>query len=426
MDITLFILFLTISHVSILQINSVIAVNPSGFSLKIIHSDSKESPLYPGDHLTAEERLQRLVKQSKDRARYVGLQVLSSFNKTTNSINPDAASIPVSYEGVASYYVAEIGIGTFPRSPNSPQPFKTNYLMVDTGSQIIWTQCAGAAGRTRYFHQDQPLYPAGNSRTYEPLRYQDHHPLCYQGQFDEQGLCTYLASYPSSVSIGVLAKETFTVNSDNYVLQSFDIIMGCGFRQTGFGYLGSGFKKGIPDRVTGILGLSSGPRSLRSQLRMSTFSYCLKPFSYGDPMVQSSYLRFGSDATIGEQAFKTPIGYPSGPDGSGQYLLNLEGISVNGIKVPQITSTTFQYNPRNGQEGFFIDSGSPFTVMHQTPFHYVAERVVTYFIGLGFGYDASMVPWNRNLNVLGAMQQAGKRILYDTQELSLSFISEEC
>ncbi|XP_026378341.1 aspartic proteinase nepenthesin-1-like [Papaver somniferum] len=424
--ITLFILFLTISHVSLLQINSVIAVSPSGFSLKIIHSDSKESPLYPGDHLTPEERLQRLVQQSKDRARYVGLQV-SSFNKTTDSINPDSSSIPVSYEGVGAFYVAEIGIGTFPLSL---QPYEKNYLIVDTGSEIVWTQCAGARNNSRYFDQDTPLYPAGNSTTYQPLLCQDRHPLCFPGGCDA-GQCTYLASYPSTAwSRGVLATEKLTVNSDKDGLETFDIVMGCGFWQNGFEqFLGSGSRGGKPDLVTGVLGLGSGPRSLTNQLQISTFSHCLKPYSSGDALtVPSTYLRFGSDATSGGGGgggvSKTPLFAP--PTGRGPYLLNLEGISINGLRVPLLEKKDFEYDQRNGSGGFFIDSGTPFTVMHQPHFAKVSERVIAYFRALGINYDPGLGRGEANINLFGGMQQAGKEILYDTAELTLSFATQEC
>ncbi|XP_026378285.1 aspartic proteinase nepenthesin-1-like [Papaver somniferum] len=474
--ITLFILFLTISHVSLLQINSVIAVSPSGFSLKIIHSDSKESPLYPGDHLTPEERLQRLVQQSKDRARYVGIQVSSdsSSNETTNPINPNSTSIPVSYEGVGAFYVAEIGIGTFPLSL---QPYEENYLIVDTGSEIIWTQCDGARNNSRYFHQDKPLYPAGNSRTYQPLLCQDHHLLCFPGEC-EAGQCTYLASYPSTAwSRGVLAKEKFTVNKDQN--ETFDIIMGCGFWQNGFEeFLGSGSLRGKPDLVTGVLGLGSGPRSLTSQLQISTFSHCLKPYSSGEALtVPSTYLRFGSNATIGgESQHVSNISFFAPPTGRGPYFLNLEGISINGIRVPLLEKKDFEYDRRTGKGGFFIDSGTPFSVMYQPHFDKVSERVIAYFHDLGINYDEGLgrgnfktcfakpnrhfayppmtlhfedadflldkpetvfsislvdfclgiIPSEANVNLFGAMQQAGKTMLYDTSELTLSFAAEDC
>ncbi|XP_026378243.1 aspartic proteinase nepenthesin-2-like [Papaver somniferum] len=425
--ITLFILFLTISHVSLLQINSVIAVSPSGFSLKIIHSDSKESPLYPGDHLTPEERLQRLVQQSKDRARYVGLQV-SSSNETTNPINPNSTSIPVSYEGVGAFYVAEMGIGTF---PSSLQPFEKNYLIVDTSSEIVWTQCAGARNKSQYFHQDLPLYPAGNSRTYEPLLCLDHHPLCFPGRC-EAGICTYSASYPSTASSrGVLAKEKFTVNKDQN--ETFDIIMGCGFWQNGFEeFLGSGSLRGKPDLVTGVLGLGSGPRSLTSQLQISTFSHCLKPYSSGEALtVPSTYLRFGSNATIGgggQHVSRTT--FFTRPTGRGPYFLNLEGISINGLRVVGVEKKDFEYDQRTGKGGFFIDSGTPFTVMYQPHFDKVSETIIAYFYGLGIHHDPGLgrgiIPGEANINVFGGMQQAGKNMLYDTAELTLSFSAEDC
>ncbi|XP_026429340.1 aspartic proteinase CDR1-like [Papaver somniferum] len=245
--ISLFILLLTILfHISLLP-NSVTAVNPSGFSMKIFHRDSKESPLYPGDHLTQEERLKRLIQQYKNRSCYIGSKI-SSLN---NSIN---ALFPVTYDGSGSY-VAAVGMGTFV----GPEPYKRHYLMVDTGSPLTWIQCQGA---TSSFPQQQPLYPATSSSTYQPLRCNRRrmgtieNPDCYPGLCDDQGMCTYERIYEDGTSTtGKLAKEKFTINSDYRRLESFIIVMGCGLNQVNMA--GS-----QPEVFSGTLGLSGGSKSL--------------------------------------------------------------------------------------------------------------------------------------------------------------------
>ncbi|XP_026437816.1 aspartic proteinase CDR1-like [Papaver somniferum] len=475
---TLFIL-LTISHVSLL-LNSVIAVNPSGFSMKIIHRDSIESPLYPGDHLTQEERLERLVQQSKDRARYIGLQI-SSFNKTTNSINPDVARLPLEYE-VGSFYVALVGIGTFSKLL---QTFKNYYLMVDTASEFIWTQCEGGDS---YFHQDEPYYPSKSSSTYEPLLCNkdtgERHPLCVPERCD-YGKCTYLAQYASgSSSLGVLAKEKFTVNSDNGALQSFDnIIMGCGFVQKDFDRLvGVGYRSGNPDVITGILGLNAGPRSFLTQLGPAgerKFAHCLMPYTYGT--APSTFLRFGSDANFGgegQQVSTTPlVSYPANPN---FYYVILQDISVGGNSLG-FHPRDFEYKANIRKGGCFMDSGSPITTMYGPHFDRVAQEVVRYFLvhegiqlvpaarrsylqlcfrkpsepdfkyptmtfhfeGANFLLDEPDTIFSITANdfclgiipqpervpfdvIFGAMQQARKRIVHDVGGGSLSFAKEEC
>ncbi|XP_026437815.1 aspartic proteinase CDR1-like [Papaver somniferum] len=473
------IILLTISHVSLL-LNLVIAVNPSGFSMKIIHRDSVESPLYPGDHLTQDERLQRLVQQSKDRARYIGLQI-SSFNKTTNSINTDIARLPLAYE-VGSFYVALVGIGTF----NLPQPFKNYYLMVDTASELVWTQCEGGVS---YFRQQEPLYPATSSSTYEPLRCNiqrgERHPLCVPlPERCVNETCTYQAQYASSSSsIGVLAKEKFTVNSDNGGLQPFDIIMGCGFNQRNFDPLiGSGYRSGNPDVIAGILGLNAGPRSFLNQLGPAggnKFAHCLMPYTNGT--APSTYLRFGADARIGgggQQVYTTPL--VSYRDNPYFYYLILEDISVGGNRLG-FHPRDFEFQANNRRGGCLIDSGSPITTMYGPHFDRVAQGIVGYFLvnqgislvpaasrsylnlcfrkpsipdfkyptmtfhfeGATFLLDQPDTIFSITANdfclgilrvpivgpfdvVFGAMQQARKRIVHDVGEGSLLFAKEEC
>ncbi|XP_026430765.1 aspartic proteinase CDR1-like [Papaver somniferum] len=463
---------LTIFHVSLL-LSTVIAVNPTGLTMKIFHRDSKNSPLYPGDHLTQEERLYRLIQQSKARAHYLGSKKM--LNKT-NSINPDVARLPLAYQE-ASFYIALVGIGTF---DGLAQPFKNYYLLVDSGSDLIWTQCQGAVS---YFHQEDPLYPAADSRSYQPLRCNDRHPFCDPSNCDDEGICHYEEEYlTSSVTSGVLAKEKFTVNSDNDGLQSFDIIMGCGTRQENFGpVIGSGFRSQKPDVIAGILGMDGGPRSFINQLGPAAggrFEYCLQPYTAG--VATSTYLRFGSDVRLGagegqQQVYSsTPLF--SQPDDPGAYFLHLEGISIGRNRLP-FRRSDFKYNEDTNRGGCIIDSGSPITLMHGPIFDRVAESVDAYFrdldihrIGEPRGYfdlcfspkpkkdkdypsmtfhfqDADfvmdksdtvfsiggndfclgIVSLDSDYDVLfGAMQQARKRILHDLMRGTLSFAAEEC
>ncbi|XP_026411210.1 aspartic proteinase CDR1-like [Papaver somniferum] len=336
--ITLFILLLTILfHVSLL-LNSVIGVNPSGFSMKIFHRDSRELPLYPGDHLTQDERFQRLAQQSKDRARYIRRKMSS----LKNSINPDVARLTMTYEDVGGSYVASVGIGTFDGSP----AFMRYYLTVDTGSDLTWTQCQGASS---YFRQEEPLYPATSSRT-----------------------CTYEVSYEDdAVTSGILANEKFSVNSDSHALQSFTIVMGCGLNQVNF------VSDSRPEVGAGIRGLSGGSnKSFLKQLNLGQFEYCLRPYNDGMDGTPT-YLRFGSDTRLSggvRQAYKTGL-YDYG---TGHYYLVLEDISVNGSSVG-FQRWDFEYEEETRSGGCLIDSGTTMTFMRGSHFDRVVEKVREHF-----------------------------------------------
>ncbi|XP_026396668.1 aspartic proteinase nepenthesin-2-like [Papaver somniferum] len=409
----------------------------------MIHIDCKESSLYPGEHLTREERLHRLVQHSKARARYMESHILFQIN-ATRSINPDVAHFHVVLEP-SMYYVAQIRIGSF---QGQQQPFLNYYLMVDTGSSFTWLQCEGA---TKTFTQDTPIYPWNSSITYRPLSCNKHR-FC-EGKCNADGQCTYVEDDATgSFTSSIVVKEKFTVGSNTGVLESIDLKMGYGFRQHNF------------NQFLGDAG-------------QGKFSYCLETY---DPNVEGSntYLRFGADTTIGggdQEVHTTPIVVNNFL--TRVYYLNLEDISVGNKRVG-FSKGTFEINKQGGG-GTSIDSGTIISVMYKDHFDKVADLVKAHFheldvkyigsrqdFGLCFQipeaftivgfpfmtlhfqhadyiiphYKANFVMISNGIYclgiiggdtnwvafALGAMQQANKRILYNIKDQSLSFAIEDC
>ncbi|XP_026385017.1 aspartic proteinase nepenthesin-2-like [Papaver somniferum] len=440
----------------------------------MIHIDSKESPLYQGDHLTPDDRLQRLVEQSKAKARSMESQILLQSN-ATHSMNPDAVRLPVVYD-LKSFYVAMVGLGTF---PGQQKTFMNYYLMVDTGSDQTWLQCEGA---TKTFKQDMPLYPARSSTTFRIVRCNTH-PFCTRDRCTRDGDCTYQVTYGGgSDTYGVIAEEIFTLGSDTASgFQSFQLQMGCGLVQQNFDRdVGNNHRFGKPDLIAGILGLGSGQWSFISQLGpvgQGKFSYCLE--AYNEKIEGSdTFLRFGADATIGhggQIVHTTPIVVPEKFQTS-LYYLNLEDISV-GTKRIGFPRGTFKLNTSRGTGGCIIDSGTPLSLMYKGHFHEVANLVKAHFNELGVEYignvysyevcfrlrrnfDTAMFPSltlhfekadyvisdykanfvmqnfetaclaifgkDEDIFILGAYQQVNKRILHNIMDQSLSFADEYC
>ncbi|RZC63861.1 hypothetical protein C5167_025609 [Papaver somniferum] len=442
----------------------------------MIHIDSKESPLYLGDHLTRDERLQRLVQQSRARARYIESQILLESN-ATHSMNPDVARLPTVYEA-AMFYVAEVGLGNF---PGSQPPFKNYYFMIDSGSDDMWLQCEGA---TQSFTQNMPLYPWNLSTTFRvetpiPCTIQ----RCPSGQCNDFGQCTYVAGYVGGpVSSGVVAKERFTLGSNTGpgARETMDLYVGCGLQQHNFGgFLGDNHIAGRPDLIAGILGLGRGRRSFLSQMGSigdGIFSYCFEP-SNRDIVATNTYLRFGADATMGtpgRRVGETPLVVPT-QFRTTHYYLNLEDISVGDTPV-RFPRGTFEL--RNEAEGgTMIDSGAPLSLMYRPYFNKVVDLVRAHFENLKVEYigrigvadacfhgefdsynyppitlhfqNANYVISDHRANFirinanyfcfayfareskrpafkLGALQQINKRIVYDTMDERLSFRDEDC
>ncbi|XP_026459573.1 aspartyl protease AED1-like [Papaver somniferum] len=387
-------------------------------------------------------------------------------------MNPDAVRLPLVYEP-ASFYIATVGLGTF---DGSQQPFKNYYLMIDTGSDQTWLQCEGA---TKVFNQDMPLYPWRSSSTYRPVPCNTH-PFCKGDKCNADGICTYKVRYASgSVTSGIVAEEKFTLGSNTGDPESINIHMGCGFRQDNFEInIGRNHLYGNPDFIAGILGLGPGEWSFLNQLGdvgEGKFSYCLELFK--DGIVGSyTYLRFGADATIGGVFQTTPIVVPPFRT-TLLYYLNLQDISVGNKRV-RFPRGTFKVKSRK-EGGTIIDSGAPFSTMYKDHFDRVVDLIKTHFSEFGVEYigtynsfdacfrlpgrfDIANYPSitlhfqqadyvisdykanfviisaeivclsfyrmdkNRPAFILGAMQQANKRILYNVMDQSLSFATEYC
>ncbi|XP_026385011.1 aspartic proteinase CDR1-like [Papaver somniferum] len=307
------------------------------------------------------------------------------------------------------------------------------------------------------------------------------HPLCKGDNCNDDGQCTYVARYKTgSVTSGIFAKEKLTLRSDTGSLESMELHMGCGFRQKNFEkFIGNNHLYGKQDLIAGILGLGSGQWSFLNQLGVAgqgKFSYCFQTFN---PNTKGSetYLRFGSDAIIGgasQKVHTTPIVIPEFQ--TQKYYLNLEDISV-GKKRVRFPRGTFKLHSQ-GEGGTVIDSGAPISIMYKDHFDRVVDLVDEYFDDLGIKYigshqnfdmcfglpgrfDTSKYPsiilhfqqvdyvipdykanfiifdeivclgifrgnTSKPAFVLGAMQQANKRILYNVMDRSLSFATEYC
>ncbi|KAF9623714.1 hypothetical protein IFM89_004094 [Coptis chinensis] len=114
---------------TLLLLNLVVAEH-NGFSIRIIHRDSPESPLYPGN-LTLEQRLERLHNQINDYVSRLASVFERSSTNRSETTEPTWISPPVAIRN--PYFIAIVGLGTFEK----PQiDYKNTYLMLDTGTSV--------------------------------------------------------------------------------------------------------------------------------------------------------------------------------------------------------------------------------------------------------------------------------------------------
>ncbi|PHT35833.1 hypothetical protein CQW23_23533 [Capsicum baccatum] len=342
-------------------------------------------------------------------------------------------------------YFTRIGIGT---------PPKYLYLVLDTGSDILWIQCLPCA---KCYSQSDPVFDPSKSSTFATLSCDS--TLCRQ--LDSPGCnnhnkCLYQVSYgDGSFTIGEFSTETLKFRKTSINSVAF----GCGHDN-----------EGLFTGAAGLLGLGKGKLSFPGQVGNrfgQKFSYCLVDRTGS---AKPSYIVFGESA-ITRNAIFTPL--LTNPKLSTFYYVELIGISVGGTKVPAITPELFKLDAE-GNGGVIVDSGTSVTRLTQPG--YVAVRdafrlgtkdlirapdfslfdtcfdlsgkakvkvptVVLHFAGADVALPAAnyMIPVNgegrycfgfaganNGLSIIGNIQQQGFRVVFDLVGNRLGFAPRGC
>ncbi|OAY74628.1 Aspartic proteinase nepenthesin-2 [Ananas comosus] len=315
-----------------------------GLTLELIHRYSIRSPLY-SPNLTTVEMIKQLVEIS-DR-RYFEIAMSLAHGSRLMGVRPIVAHDKW-------LYMVKLGIG-------NPPTFTRLHL--DTGSNIMWTQCAPCRS---YFPQLPPLYWPAKSRTYRTLPCD--HRLC-AGYPCINNKCHYeMKFFDGTYTKGIIAAERFTFASN--LGGRSEAVDGVGF---GCSKESSSDMYPRTQAVSGILGLGSDVRSFLMQLgdrAKGRFSYCLVPLEH----TGQSYLRFGTDVERIKHAQTTPILPKHELE---VYSLELKDLSVDG-RLLRLPPDTFKVN-RNGTGGCIIDSGLSVTFMIGEAFDALVHSLEEYF-----------------------------------------------
>ncbi|KAI3418633.1 Peptidase A1 domain-containing protein [Psidium guajava] len=296
-----------------------------GFTLELIHRDSPRSPYYNRAE-TPYQRAANAIRRSISRA------------------DQDTPSGVVVSDN--SDYLMNISLGN---------PPVTIVGLVDTGSDLIWTQCKPC---THCFKQATPVFDPRASSTYKDISCQTLKCRAF-GQTScsgRAGLCEYFYSYhDNSSTMGNLATETFTLGSSSgRPVSIHEVVFGCGHNNSGK----------FDDSTNGIIGFGGGDASLTSQLGEAAggkFSYCLVPY-WSDHKV-SSKLNFGANAVVsGPGVVSTPLVQKD------HYYLTLEAVSVGKTRIEFTSNDSFAASA--GQGNIIIDSGTAIT---RLPLHFYTK-----------------------------------------------------
>ncbi|TXG67017.1 hypothetical protein EZV62_008292 [Acer yangbiense] len=423
------------------------AAKSFNFSLKIVHRDSPESPLYPGN-LTFEEKIQRYIGFSEARASYLMSTSISTHNNNS-AMHPSANARPEVLP-IHSSYMVRIGVGELE---------KEYWLFLDTGSGLTWIQCQPCFS---CYGQEDPIFDPKSSDSFRIVSCNE--AITCNPYYCDDGQCIYKFNYADGSSTsGYIASENFFFTTQNENPFFFSMKFGCSPDSSG----------DFQSRMAGILGMNLSPMSLMGQLGKqyfsNKFSYCLV-----DPnTVTHSYLKFGDDAYNGRpvQEFKkTPFVWNPYRH---NYYLYLQDISFNGKRL-NLPKDTFKIRIY-GYGGCIIDSGTQFTRLKYSVYIRLKDEFEAYFarygiqrsyVGCGsslllcfdlqsgfnafpsmtyhfYGADLYVEPKNgfiffpshfspafiageTDFTSLGSWQQQNYRFIYDTDLHQLSFAPEEC
>ncbi|KAK4723706.1 hypothetical protein R3W88_026485 [Solanum pinnatisectum] len=311
--------------------------NENTLSVQLHHVDLlSPSSFNATPHALFKLRLQR------DAIRAKSLSLLSA--SAANSTSKDFSSSVISglSQGSGEYFT-RIGIGT---------PTKYVYLVLDTGSDIVWIQCLPCA---KCYSQSDPVFDPSKSSSFSPVTCDS--PLCRR--LDSSGCnnrnkCLYQVSYgDGSFTVGEYSTETLNFRKTTVSNISF----GCGHDNEGL-FIGA----------AGLLGLGKGKLSFPGQAGSrfgQKFSYCLVD-RIGS--AKPSYIVFGESAITRNTIF-TPL--LTNPKLDTFYYVELTGISVGGTKVPAVTPELFKLDTE-GNGGVIVDSGT--SVTRLTRPGYIAVR----------------------------------------------------
>ncbi|KAL7002369.1 Aspartyl protease protein 2, partial [Sarracenia purpurea var. burkii] len=384
------------------------------------------------------------LRLRRDAVRAKTLNAAVKVAAYSNNGNFSSSVISGLAQGSGEYFT-RLGIGT---------PPKYVYMVLDTGSDVVWIQCSPCR---KCYTQADPVFDPTKSTSFSgvtcgsPLCRQLESPGCNQRQ-----MCLYQVSYgDGSFTVGDFSTETMTFRKTRVD----NVALGCGHDNEGL-FVGA----------AGLLGLGRGKLSFPGQTGPrfgQKFSYCLVDRSASS---KPSSVVFG-EAAVPRTAVFTPL--LSNPKLDTFYYVGLSGISVGGVPVRGITESLFKLGV-DGNGGVIIDSGTAVTRLVRPA--YAALRaaflagaadlkrapdfslfdtcfdlsrktevkvptVVMHFVGADVALPASnyMIPVDNNgsfcfafagttspLSIIGNIQQQGFRIVYDLAGSRIGFAPRGC
>lgn len=223
-------------------------------------------------------------------------------------------------------YFSRLGVGS---------PPKEFFMVIDTGSDVSWLQCQPCSD---CYQQTDPIYTPSSSSSFAHLTCNTRECSTLEVSACRNTRCLYQVSYgDGSYTVGDFVTETVSFGSSGRVPK---VAIGCGHDNEGL-FVGA----------AGLLGLGGGPLSLTSQIKATSFSYCLVDRDSS----KASSLEFNSvkpgDSVTAPLLKNNKM--------NTFYYVGLTGFSVGGQQI-SIPPTLFNMD-ESGSGGVIVDSGTAVT-----------------------------------------------------------------
>lgn len=294
------------------------------WKLKLVHRDgiSKDNS---HDHY----RHRFLQRMKRDIRRVTSLIRRLSVGGVSHKVEDFGSEVVSGMEQGSGEYFIRIGVGSPPRS---------QYVVIDSGSDIVWVQCQPC---NQCYHQSDPVFDPADSASYTGVSCNSAVCDRVENRGCHAGRCRYEVAYgDGSYTKGTLALETLTFGQTAIR----NVAIGCGH-----------INKGMFVGAAGLLGLGSGSMSFVGQLggqAGGAFSYCLVSRGTGS----SGSLEFGRGAMPVGAAWVPLIRNPQAPS---FYYVGLAGLGVGGMQIP-ISEDVFRLTDM-GKGGVVMDTGTAVT-----------------------------------------------------------------
>ncbi|RLN13317.1 hypothetical protein C2845_PM09G12660 [Panicum miliaceum] len=309
--------------------------NHSTVSVPLVHRHGPWAPWQSTDWPSFREMLRR------NRAR--SSTITSRASRGAASARDDKKVVIPSHIGDAVdslEYVVTVGLGT---------PAVRQTVLLDTGSDVSWVQCA-PCGAGECSSQKDPLFDPSRSSTYRPMPCSSgacrdlgaYGNGCTNGTDDDR--CRFAILYEDgTVTGGVYSSDKLTLTSVDTV---GNFLFGCAHDERPSG------------KYDGLLALGRLPMSLVSQASSQyrgAFSYCLPAVNS-----RSGFLALGVRMRSDTTGFAlTPLG--TSPLQAPFYVVTMTGIAVGGKQLVGLRLSAFA-------GGMIIDSGKVVTALPSTAY----------------------------------------------------------